>query len=70
MQEAPRALCGLEQELDLDRLVREDDAPAVRPIEDARTQQGGNVGMNRLDVSIDSARRLADRYGLGVAERF
>jgi hypothetical protein len=31
------------QELDLDRLAREDDAPAVRPIEGARAQQGGNV---------------------------
>ena len=50
-----------QHEIDVDRIVGEFDHPVFRAIDDACIQQRVNVGMNGLDVTIDTARDLADR---------
>ena len=62
--------CGPQQEFDFHRLVRKDDAPASRPVDDARIQECSDVAVYRLDVAANTARRLTDRDRSGSAQRF
>ena len=68
---APRKTVGLyrltsgrlEQELDLDRLIRKLDAPRGTAVENTGIEQSGHVAMNRLHVSSDAASCFANRDG-------
>ena len=47
---------SFEQELDLDRLKRKDNAAAFGAINNACIEQRGDIGMNRFDITFDAAR--------------
>ena len=60
----------MQQELDLDRLERKDDAAPFRAINNACLKQRGDIGMNRFHIAFDTAGGFAYRDGPGAAKRF
>ena len=51
---------GFEQELDLDRLERKDDAAAFGAINNTCLEQRGDIGMNRLHITLNASGGFAN----------
>lgn len=65
-----KALCGLQQELDLHGLERKDNAAVFGTVKHASVEQCCHIAMNGFHVSSNTTGSLTDRNRTGPAQDF